>query len=188
MSLCDKHGDPRVFGVIAAGIDQGLTVDSRNQLVSLADGSTGALAAQNDQRTQINSVGEGAIWVVEDAAGTPLSAGDLVTTSAVRGYAAKQADDILRACTAAKLTMDCDWAPRTVPVQVVRRDVFGTVVLDEATGRPLLEQAGSETETEYRLRHVRVSDGSLATEEEWKSQTDGSVRRAALLGCTYHCG
>ena len=54
---------------------------------------------------EINSVGEGGMWV-SDAAGF-LENGDYICSSNIPGYGMKQDDDILRNYTVAKITQDC---------------------------------------------------------------------------------
>lgn len=68
----------------------------------------------------INSVGEGAIWVVNTNG--HLESGDYITTSNVAGYGVRQDDDILHNYTVAKITMDCDFNPPDIPVQRVVKE------------------------------------------------------------------
>ena len=56
-------------------------------------------------RYEINSLGEGGIWV-SDAAGF-LENGDYICSANIPGYGMKQDDDILRNYTVAKITQDC---------------------------------------------------------------------------------
>ena len=56
-------------------------------------------------RYEINSLGEGGIWV-SDSAGF-LENGDYICSSNIPGYGMKQDDDILRNYTVAKITQDC---------------------------------------------------------------------------------
>ncbi len=57
------------------------------------------------KRFEINSLGEGGIWV-SDIAGF-LENGDYICSSNIPGYGMKQDDDILRNYTVAKITQDC---------------------------------------------------------------------------------
>ena len=70
---------------------------------------------QNDNEVIINSLGEGAIWV-SDING-PLSNGDYITTSDIKGIGMVQDDDLLHNYTVAKITMNCDFKPRKIPVE-----------------------------------------------------------------------
>ena len=118
-----------------------------------------------------------------------MQAGDLITTSAVKGYGEAQGDDAMRACTVAKLTMGCDFSPAQVSTERVKKDAStGSMVLDPMTGGPVWE-ADEELAPAYKLRYVWAATGEEASAEEFaESAGDGSVLRAALLGCTYHCG
>jgi len=50
----------------------------------------------------------------------PLEAGDLISSSLIPGIGMKQDDDLLRSCTVAKITMDCDFNPGLIPVKVLQ--------------------------------------------------------------------
>jgi hypothetical protein len=83
-----------------------------------------------DTRVEINSVGEGAMWVC-DANGA-LESGDFVTTCVVPGYGQKQNEFMLCNFTVAKITMDCDFNPLQQPVMRVKTDpTTGKNVLDD---------------------------------------------------------
>ena len=62
-------------------------------------------------RAVVNSVGEGGVWVCDEEG--DLRNGDLVTSSSLPGIGCRQVracshgDDVLRACTVAKITCDC---------------------------------------------------------------------------------
>ena len=63
-----------------------------------------------DTRVYINSVGKGAVWVLNTNG--PLQSGDYITTSGiVPGYGQRQSDDVLHNHTLAKIRMDCDFHP-----------------------------------------------------------------------------
>eukprot|EP00798_Chlamydomonas_sp_ICE-L_P014895 gene14895-biopygen23952 len=97
------------------------------------------IAEQGDVRVQINSIGEGCIWVCDET-GSTIHAGDYVTTSSLSGYASLQVrldddgdvvpDGTLRNYTVAKLTMDCDFSQPLVDVEEVQTDEYGNVVFD----------------------------------------------------------
>lgn len=101
VELSDRACDPRVFGVISRFEND--TQNTREyQLGNLAFGVPSV-----DTRVIVNAAGEGCIWVC-DAAG-PLRNGDLIVSSHVAGYGMRQTDDIIRSCTIAKVTCDCDF-------------------------------------------------------------------------------
>jgi hypothetical protein len=82
-----------------------------------------------DNRVVVNSLGEGAIWVA-NTNGNVVS-GDYITTSHLPGYAQRQSEEFrLHNYTVAKSTMDCDFEPEKLPVQVILKDDDGNNVLD----------------------------------------------------------
>jgi hypothetical protein len=169
VSVASQARDPRVFGVVA-GIELD-RVDEIGCFTSYTEKPPG------DTRVYVNSVGEGAIWVVDSEG--PVSAGGYVTTSDVPGYACAQSDDLHRSCTAAKLTMSCDFVtfykPRLVP----------TGEVDEH-GDAIWAQSGSEPNF---LTRAVLGDGTILTlSEAADARAAGeTVYRAAFLGCTYTC-
>jgi hypothetical protein len=169
VSVASRSRDPRVFGVVA-GIE-GARVDEIGCFTSYTDKPPG------DTRVYVNSAGEGAIWVVDSEG--PVSAGGYVTTSDVPGYACAQSDDLHRTCTAAKLTMSCDFVtffkPRLVPTGEV-----------DAHGDAVWAQSGSEPS--FLTRSV-LQDGTVLTPSEAADARAAGeqVYRAAFLGCTYTC-
>jgi alpha-tubulin suppressor-like RCC1 family protein len=191
VSLCSVARDKRAFGVVSASVDMGVRANASGQLVPVSDpGDMAELVACGDVRAQINAIGDGAIWVVETAGGCALGAGDLVTTSAVKGYGQAQEDDCMRACTVAKLTMSCDFSPTMVLPERVEL-VNGLATIDGATGGPVWVTTHAVGTPQYKLRYVTVVDGTETTQQAWSDAVaagDGRVLRAALLGCTYHSG
>ena len=73
-----------------------------------------------DTRLFINSLGEGAVWIVNTNG--ILGSGDYITTSNVKGYGQKQDSEFLANYTVAKITMDCDFQPVTQPVQIIKKE------------------------------------------------------------------
>jgi len=129
-----------------------------------------------DNRVIVNSIGEGALWVVNTNG--PLIAGDYITTSNIVGYGQKQDGDTIKNYTVAKITMNCDFNPPDHPIQIIKKDENGINVLDEY-GRLQWEDT-EKMEKMYSLRYLTI-DGA---------QTDQAnvVWTAAYVGCTYHCG
>eukprot|EP00798_Chlamydomonas_sp_ICE-L_P000159 gene159-biopygen18 len=131
VSLSKVPKDPRAFGVIS------LTQDHpAGPSASLSATELLRIAEQGDVRVQINSIGEGCIWVCDET-GSNIHAGDYVTTSSLSGYASLQVlddgdvpDGTLRNYTVAKLTMDCDFSQPLVDVEEVQQDEYGNVVFD----------------------------------------------------------
>jgi hypothetical protein len=171
VSLSNVANDPSVFGVVDHFEQSGTT---RSQT------SGGTVIRQDkesgDNRVIVNSLGEGAIWVA-NTNGNVVS-GDFLTTSHLPGYAQRQEGHIFKSYTVAKSTMDCDFEPEDLPVQVILKDDDGNNVLD-SYGR--LQWVDSDrTEPEYRIRYLDVS--GTPTDEA------NAVHKAAYVGCTYHCG
>jgi hypothetical protein len=143
VSLSKVPKDPRAFGVISMKQDHPSGAGaSESDIIKLNE--------EGDIRAQINSIGEGCVWVCEE--GGILSAGDYVTTSSIPGYTMQQLDKdgvsdcILKNYTVAKLTMDCDFSQPYVEVQEVKKDEYGNVVLD-SDGSPVYETVTTNTRT-----------------------------------------
>ena len=124
VSLSNVATDKKCFGVISSSEDPEERTDAFGTFVTPFEKEKG------DTRVYINSVGEGAIWVVNTNGS--LEAGDYITTSNITGYGQKQADDILHNYSVAKITMDCDFNPSTQPVQqILRSNVTETFYLGD---------------------------------------------------------
>jgi hypothetical protein len=171
VSLSNVVSDKKCFGVISASEDPEQRSDAFGNFVTPYKKENG------DTRVYINSVGEGAIWVVNTNG--PLEAGDYITTSNVVGYGQKQDGAGLMNYTVAKITMDCDFNPVTQPIQIIEKGEDGKNVLDEH-GQIQWEDHTTETEKAYKIRYIDASG----------AQTDeaNAMYTAAFVGCTYHCG
>jgi hypothetical protein len=171
VSLSTEVKDKKCFGVISASEDPETRQEVHGNFVSDQEKELG------DTRVYINSVGEGAIWVVNTNG--PLESGDYITTSNVAGYGQKQDSESLKNYTVAKITMDCDFDPVTQPLQVIKKDEHGVNVLDEH-GQLQWEDHLTETEKAYKIRYLDAT--GVQTDEA------NAVHTAAFVGCTYHCG
>ena len=184
--LTTKYQDKSVFGVISTVEDPEKRADTYGNFVTPFEKEIG------DTRAYINSVGEGAVWV-SDKNGV-LESGDYITSCDLPGYGTRQTDDLLHNYTVAKITMDCDFEPPTVPKLRIKKE-NGLNVLDELGN--LVWEHDTTTEGEismeqkYKLRYLTM-DGSEITKElydSFKAVDSGyPVYRAAFVGCTYHCG
>ena len=98
IELSSKANDKRAFGVVSDSEDVG-EGGRKHQI-----GCFGTVLNKDDgdERVIVNSVGEGAVWVI-DVNGS-LENGDYITTSDLAGYGMKQDDDLLRNYTVAKIT------------------------------------------------------------------------------------
>jgi hypothetical protein len=117
----------------------------------------------------INSLGEGAIWVSNY--NRSLSNGDYITTSDIPGIGMKQDGDLLHNYTVAKITMDCDFNPRNIPLQ---KYVYlnGEIQLDN-NGDYLLEYEYDKYnniiyEKEYQIKYIK-NDGTIISEDEYNN-------------------
>jgi hypothetical protein len=129
VALCTVARDPRVFGVVSAVSDtSGPPVAGRAGRAGRAGPvyRLGNLAFHvEDVRTRgggrlltVNAAGEGGICVCDENG--PIRAGDLLVSSGtVPGAAMRQGDDVVRACTAAKATCDCDFLGADPGVRLV---------------------------------------------------------------------
>jgi hypothetical protein len=113
VSLSNIVHDKACYGVVAGSEDPDSRTYEQGTFVSVFRKQKG------DTRAFINSVGEGAMWVVNTAGA--LESGDYITTSNVAGYGQKQESDSLKNYTVAKITMDCDFEPATQPIQRIKQ-------------------------------------------------------------------
>jgi hypothetical protein len=124
VSLSNIVHDKACYGVVAGSEDPDSRTYEQGTFVSVFQKQKG------DTRAFINSLGEGAIWVVNTNGS--LESGDYITTSNVAGYGQKQESDSLKNYTVAKITMDCDFEPVTQPVQqILRSNVIQTYYLGD---------------------------------------------------------
>jgi hypothetical protein len=103
VSLCKRKCDSRAFGVIS-----GFEKNGENYRTF----KIGNLAFEHeklctDYRVILNSVGEGGIYVCNINGN--FENGDLITTSEVDGFGAKQKCNIIKSFTVGKITCDCDF-------------------------------------------------------------------------------
>jgi hypothetical protein len=144
VSLSSVAKDKACFGVVSS-------MEEANSLVrveTVGGVISDAPKTLGDNRAIVNSVGEGAIWVVNT--GGHLESGDYITTSNVAGYGQKQDDDVLHNYTVAKITMDCDFTATEVPLQVIKREETGLRTITEDDWNTLVDyDRSSTTETQY---------------------------------------
>ena len=193
VSLSSVARDKRAFGVVSLSYNEN-TINAEKQL---------ELQSIGDVRIHTNSVGEGAMWVC-DIEGA-LEAGDFVTTSSIKGYGMRQADDFIRNYTVAKVTMSCDFTAPLVPIEELKKDMYDQNILD-SEGNPIwevvmevlrkedggIEEGGEliqKLEHAYKMRYLDA-DGTEISKEEYQICVDNGepAFRAAFMGCTYHCG
>jgi hypothetical protein len=171
VSLSTTTNDKKCFGVISASEDPETREEMYGNFGSVFEKEKG------DTRVYINSLGEGAIWVVNTNGS--LESGDYITTSNVAGYGQRQESEFLANYTVAKITMDCDFNPATQSIQIIKKDEEDENVLD-GHGQIQWEDHPTETEKAYKIRYLDA-DGNITDEAN-------HVYKAAFVGCTYHCG
>ena len=115
VSLSNVAYDKRCFGVLSSSEDPEKRESTYGNLVQKL------IKEEGDTRVFINSLGEGAIWVVNTAGS--LESGDYITTSNVVGYGQRQNDDILHNYTVAKITMNCDFNPSIRPKKQIKKEL-----------------------------------------------------------------
>ena len=115
VSLSTKSNDKKCFGVLSTTEDPEGRQEVHGNFVSNFTKEKG------DTRIYVNSVGEGAVWVTNINGN--LESGDYITTSNVVGYGMKQDDDILHNYTVAKITMNCDFNPKTIPKKNIKKEL-----------------------------------------------------------------
>jgi hypothetical protein len=157
VSLSTKSNDKKCFGVLSTTEDP----ETRKEI----HGNFGSfmIKEEGDTRVYVNSVGEGAIWVVNTNGA--LESGDYITTSNVAGYGMKQDDDILHNYTVAKILMDCDFNPVTQPKRIIRKESrmidywirYGDVKINEEEYQSLPETKRKIVEdVHYRIDQMDV--------------------------------
>lgn len=127
--------------------------------------------------------------------------GDYIVSSSVMGYGMLQDNDIMRSCTVAKATIDCDFTLK----QEYRLQVSHTKTYDDTSACTIeinyddngitqfeeyVDEDGNKIlDNLYDIRYL-LPDSTEITKEEYetKKQNNESVFIAALIGCTYHCG
>ena len=143
VSLSNVAQDKACFGVVSS-IEK--PSSKRKQEIGGVISETNK--ENGDNRAIVNSVGEGAIWVVNT--GGSLESGDYITTSNVVGYGQKQDGAGLMNYTVAKITMDCDFTASNVAVQTIKREETGLRTITEDTWNQLVDyDRSSNTETQY---------------------------------------
>jgi len=165
VSLSNVVTDKKCFGVISASEDPEERSDAFGNFVSVAEKEKG------DTRVYINSVGEGAIWVVNTNGS--LESGDYITTSNVAGYGQKQDSEFLANYTVAKITMDCDFEPATQPVQqILRSNVVQTYYLGDvhhvkSVPYEIITTEEGESNVIYDTKYTLTTTANVTESDAW---------------------
>jgi hypothetical protein len=186
VSLASKPNDKSVFGVVS------LIPNNSPQVTDETDIEIQQAHMRGDYRAEINSLGEGAMWVC-DIAG-PLAPGDYVTSSLIPGYGMLQQDDILHNYTVAKTTTSCTFdLTATQPRLLLRTDPFGNNVLD-SNSMPIFDpvlDANSNVIMDPKFKTRFLTSSGLQLEKadfETQKAAGSNVYVAAFVGVTYHSG
>ena len=176
VELSNKAYDKAVFGVITDRIEDEQNVYSTGKFVSFYKKDDG------DNRLIINGCGEGSIWVSNYNGN--LENGDYITTSPIPGIGMKQDGDLLHNYTVAKITMDCDFNPQLIPIEVIKQEI----VIDQSgneISKNVLDENGNPI-YEYKLD----SNGDIIHDYEYEVKTvihNDIEYKLAFVGCAYKC-
>ena len=165
LPICDItkiDNDTKIFGIIS---DKEDTDNSRYHGVNVE--SIIQKTNKNEQRTYINSLGEGAVWVCNKNG--VLVNGDYISSSSVPGYGMKQTlnQNILANHTVAKITCDCDFSFTKIVKQKLK--VIITTETYEENVTEDVEKTTTETKVEYDStlsRYVQKEVTTTTTEKE----------------------
>ena len=100
IELTNTKKNKAVFGIIS-------NKEEENRHYSAGSFCTPISNVNDDKRLYINSIGEGAIWIVNTNGN--LENGDYIQSSDVIGMGEKQDDDLLHNYTVAKITCNCNF-------------------------------------------------------------------------------
>ena len=137
IELCTKRRDKRVFGVVSAPdnlieaeVSRGEDGKPARKLGGkkrrvFKQGAFATCAPYDTDRVEINSLGEGAVWV--GARGGDFENGDLITTSDLAGYGERQEEPYVCGWTLGKITCDVDWSRRNLDKDFQTRTVDGAL-------------------------------------------------------------
>ena len=169
-----------VFGVISFTEDTNKTrkFDGAGRFVSIWENPLGEA-----QRVFVNSLGEGGIWVCN--ANGIFSNGDYITSSTVPGYGMVQDNGQMMNYTVGKITSDCDFNPKELPVFKIITNTDGTtqtITAVDSFGNIITKPA-------YKTRYLKP-DGTIISQESYNAMISNGETAyiAAFIGCTYHCG
>jgi len=120
VELANKEYDSRAFGVISA-------FEPKDDVRRYRLGNLQFSKSKQNKESKIivNSVGEGAIWVVN--CNGNFKNGDLITTSSLNGYGMKQKSKNIKSYTVAKITCDCNFNIESTVYKCEEFAAFGRI-------------------------------------------------------------
>jgi len=161
VNISNVSQDKTCFGVISASEDpenvRGETIGCFTAFIHKEDGDT---------RVHINSVGEGALWVVNTNG--PIESGDYITSSNIAGYGMKQESECLMNYTVAKSTMDCDFNPLTQKKRRIVKEERDAVAWVLRKYEEVSEEEYNNTPEDKR----KIEDDTFKIEREYVSRHD----------------
>jgi hypothetical protein len=189
ITTCNIEKSKKVIGVLSGVFSGNCT--------------TGAIQSPIDfiykhhERVSINSIGEGGIWVCNKY-GT-FECGDLITSTSVPGYGAKQDNEFLCNYTVGKITCDCDFSLSLMKKQKVLSTIIDssgdTVLLYSDEGNIQYEDEIDEDgnpiyEYKFNTRFLLHDGTILENENEYMTRKHNGeeVYISCFVGCIYYCG
>jgi hypothetical protein len=161
VNISNVSQDKTCFGVISGSEDpenvRGETIGCFTAFIHKEDGDT---------RVHINSVGEGALWVVNTNG--PIESGDYITSSNIAGYGMKQESECLMNYTVAKSTMDCDFNPLTQKKRRIVKEERDAVAWVLRKYEEVSEEEYNNTPEDKR----KIEDDTFKIEREYVSRHD----------------
>ena len=189
VTLSNQDKSKKVFGVISVEYD-------KKANPHLGFGYTYESIYQNENRYEINSIGEGGIWICNKNG--PLENGDFITSSTVPGYGMVQDDDLNHNYTVGKITCDCDFSLTKVKQSelVYTLDASDNKILtyDEkghVQYKDLVDESGNVIYDYPLMTRFVQADGTIIEDQityESKKAANEEVYIACFVGCVYMCG
>ena len=189
VEVCRSYKSKKVFGVISKEYTD--TVSPH-----IGYGFTYEPVYTNEKRYEINSIGEGGIWVCNKDG--KFECGDCIVSSTVPGYGVLQDDDILHNYTVGKITCDCEFSLVKTKKQKmlcsidvsdikhITYDASGNIQYEDD-----LDLSGNQIyEYPYDTRFLLPDGTILDSEDEYHSRKANGeeVFIACFVGCVYYCG
>lgn len=189
VTLSKQDKSKKVFGVISVEYD-------KKANPHLGFGYTYEPIYQNENRHEINSIGEGGIWICNKNG--PLENGDFISSSTVPGYGMVQDDDLNHNYTVGKITCDCDFSLTKVKQSelVYTLDASDNKILtyDEkghVQYKDLVDESGNVIYDYPLMTRFVQADGTIIEDQatyESKKAANQEVYIACFVGCVYMCG
>lgn len=189
VTLSNQDKSKKVFGVISIEYDK-----KANPHIGF--GFNYEYIYQNENRYEINSIGEGGIWICNKNG--PLENGDFISSSTVPGYGMVQDDDLNHNYTVGKITCDCDFSLTKVKQSelVYTLDASDNKILtyDEkghVQYKDYVDESGNVIYDYPLMTRFVQADGTIIEDQvtyESKKAANEEVYIACFVGCVYMCG